>query len=75
MYPNFNLFTHFKVSFFNRNIKGTMGIILPRTQIGRTVVIGNPIKSPTGTAPLSSITGIAEIIAKIPRSGIPKVLK
>ena len=52
-----------------------MGAMFPKTQTGRTVVMGYPIQIPTGTAPRSSTTGSAEIIAKTPKSGMPKVRK
>ena len=67
--------TYFNVSFFKRKSNGIIGTIFPKTQAGKTFVIGNPIHNPTGTAPRSSITGMAEIIANIARSGRPKVRK
>ena len=67
--------THFNLSFLKRNKIGTIGTIFPKTQTGNTVVMGNPIHTPTGTAPRNSTTGMAEIIARTARSGIPKERK
>lgn len=64
--------THLSFSLRSKNKRGTIGIIFPNTQAGSTVVIGKPIQSPTGTAPLNSTTGSAEIRAKTPTSGSPK---
>jgi len=64
--------THFNLLFLKRNNIGTIGIIFPKTQTGNTFVIGNPIHTPTGTAPRNSTTGMADIIANTARSGIPK---
>jgi hypothetical protein len=63
--------TYLSLSFRSRKRRGMMGIMLPSTQTAKTVVIGRPIHTPTGTAPRSSTTGSAEIIARTPRSGIP----
>merc|ERR1711966_604511 len=59
-------------SFLNRNKRGKIGTIFPKTLDINTVVIGNPIQIPTGTAPRNSTTGIAAIIANTATSGIPK---
>ncbi len=66
---------HFSLSFRSKKSKGTIGIMFPMTHAGRTVVIGSPIQSPTGTAPRSSMTGMAEISARMATSGIPNVRK
>lgn len=63
--------THFNLSFLRRNINGTIGTIFPKTQIGRIVVMGNPIQTPTGTAPRNSTTGMADMMANTAKSGIP----
>merc|ERR1719416_228278 len=44
-------------SFLNRNKRGKIGAILPKTLAINTVVIGNPIQIPTGIAPRNSTTG------------------
>ena len=67
--------TYLRVAFRRRKSKGTMGAMFPRTQMGSTVVMGYPIQMPTGTAPRSSTTGRAEMMARTPKSGIPKPLK
>mmetsp|Transcript_13899 Transcript_13899/g.30300 ORF Transcript_13899/g.30300 Transcript_13899/m.30300 type:complete len:203 (+) Transcript_13899:71-679(+) len=62
----------FNLSFLSKNNKGIIGAIFPRTQTGRIFVMGNPIQTPTGTAPRSSTTGMAEMMARIAKSGMPK---
>mmetsp|Transcript_5586 Transcript_5586/g.13979 ORF Transcript_5586/g.13979 Transcript_5586/m.13979 type:complete len:288 (-) Transcript_5586:150-1013(-) len=69
------LIRFFKDSFFSKNSKGIMGIMFPATQIGRTCWIGNPIQTPTGIAPRSSTTGIAEIAVRTAHLGSPKLMK
>mmetsp|Transcript_21942 Transcript_21942/g.50008 ORF Transcript_21942/g.50008 Transcript_21942/m.50008 type:complete len:274 (-) Transcript_21942:20-841(-) len=55
-----------------RRRRGTMGAMLPRTQMGRTYWMGTPIQTPTGTAPRSSTTGRAEMRARTAKSDRPK---
>mmetsp|Transcript_23743 Transcript_23743/g.65872 ORF Transcript_23743/g.65872 Transcript_23743/m.65872 type:complete len:407 (+) Transcript_23743:1107-2327(+) len=69
------LISFFNVSFFKRKRSGTMGTMLPRTQIGKTCSMGKPIQTPTGIAPRSSTTGIAEIILSTAHLGSPKLMK
>ncbi len=51
-----------------------IGAMFPNTQMGSTVVIGNPIQIPTGTAPRSSTTGMAEMVANTAHLGNPKFM-
>jgi hypothetical protein len=49
-----------------------MGAMFPMTQIGRTWEMGMPNQTPTGTAPLNSTTGMAEMVASTAHFGNPK---
>ena len=54
---------------------GIIGTIFPKILAASTVGIGSPIQIPTGMAPRNSTTGMADMIARIAISGIPKVRK
>mmetsp|Transcript_7383 Transcript_7383/g.11348 ORF Transcript_7383/g.11348 Transcript_7383/m.11348 type:complete len:210 (-) Transcript_7383:190-819(-) len=65
----------FSLSLRNKNKRGTMGTMLPKTLASKTVVIGSPIHTPTGMAPRNSTTGMAAIMANTATSGNPKERK
>ena len=67
--------THLRPSLRSKKRSGMIGVMFPRTQIGRTCVIGMPNQIPTGTAPRNSTTGMAEIVAKTAHLGRPKFMK
>mmetsp|Transcript_32357 Transcript_32357/g.35986 ORF Transcript_32357/g.35986 Transcript_32357/m.35986 type:complete len:223 (-) Transcript_32357:272-940(-) len=69
------LMRFFSDSFFNRNRSGTIGIIFPTTHVKNTCWIGSPIHTPTGIAPRSSTTGIAEIVQRTAHFGKPNCIK
>lgn len=52
-----------------------MGTMFPKMQIGKTCVMGSPIQTPTGMAPRSSTTGMAEIVLRTAHLGRPKLMK
>jgi len=67
--------TYLRVLLRNKNKSGMIGAMFPRTQIGNTWLMGMPIQTPTGTAPRSSTTGMAEIVANTAHLGRPKFMK